>query len=100
MPPNERRATERDYNGYMIKTLRESKAKLSELVEQASRGEDVLITVRGKVKARLTRAEKPAPAAGRAAWVRELKALRTRYAGSRGTPSTDDIVAEIRQDRF
>ena len=42
----------------MIKTLRESKAKLSELVEQASRGEDVLITVRGKVKARLTRAEK------------------------------------------
>ena len=84
----------------MIKTLRESKAKLSELVEQASRGEDVLITVRGKVKARLTRAEKSAPAAGRAAWLRELKALRTRYAGSRKTPSTDDIVAEIRQDRF
>lgn len=35
----------------MTKTLRESKAKLSELVEVASRGEDVLITVRGKVKA-------------------------------------------------
>ena len=44
----------RDYNGYIIKSLRASKAKLSELVERASQGEDVLITVRGKVKARLT----------------------------------------------
>lgn len=57
----------------MIKTLKESKAKLSELVERASRGEDVLITVRGRVKARLTRA--PAAVhvasalASRAAWV-------------------------------
>ena len=33
----------------MVSTLRESKAKLSELVERASRGEDVLITVRGTV---------------------------------------------------
>ena len=80
----------------MIKTLRESEAKLSELVERASRGEDVLITVQGKVKARLTRVQQPAPAAGRAAWLRELKALRTRYAGSPGIPSTDDILAEQR----
>ena len=42
--------------GYMVRTLQESKARLSELVEAASRGEDVLISVRGKVKARLTRA--------------------------------------------
>ncbi len=40
----------------MVRTLRESKARLSELVERASQGEDVLITVRGKVKARLTKA--------------------------------------------
>jgi antitoxin (DNA-binding transcriptional repressor) of toxin-antitoxin stability system len=31
----------------MIATLRESKARLSEFVQLASRGEDVLITVRG-----------------------------------------------------
>jgi prevent-host-death family protein len=37
----------------MVTTLRESKAKLSELVERASKGEDILITVRGKVKAKL-----------------------------------------------
>jgi prevent-host-death family protein len=40
----------------MVTTLRESKAKLSELVERASKGEDILITVRGKVKAKLTQA--------------------------------------------
>ena len=45
---------QRNHNGFIIKSLRASKAKLSELVERASRGEDVLITVRGKVKARLT----------------------------------------------
>jgi antitoxin (DNA-binding transcriptional repressor) of toxin-antitoxin stability system len=33
-----------------------SKAELSELVELASRGEEAPISVRGKVKARLTRA--------------------------------------------
>ncbi len=36
-----------DYHGHMIRTLRESKARLSELVELASRGQDVLISVRG-----------------------------------------------------
>jgi len=38
----------------MITTLRESKAKLSALVALAQGGEDVIITVRGKPKARLT----------------------------------------------
>jgi prevent-host-death family protein len=56
----------------MIKTLRESKAKLSELVERASQGEDILITVRGKVKAKLTQA----PAQKKLdmkAWAKELE---------------------------
>ena len=61
----------------MVKTLRESKAKLSELVERASHGEDVLITVRGHVKARLTRAEQPPAAVDKEAWLRELRDLRT-----------------------
>ncbi|MDA1313989.1 MAG: type II toxin-antitoxin system prevent-host-death family antitoxin [Acidobacteria bacterium] len=83
----------------MIKTLRESKAKLSELVEQASRGEDVLITVRGKVKARLTQAAEPFDESGRAAWLRELRKLRRRYAPATGLSSSDDILAEIREER-
>ena len=84
----------------MIRTLRESKAKLSELVEKASRGEDVLITVRGKVKARLTRATPSGRTLDRSAWVRELQALQKKWsAGATRTP-VEQILAEIREDRL
>jgi prevent-host-death family protein len=83
----------------MIKTLRESKAKLSELVERASQGEDVLITVRGKVKARLTRAGTVDPS-DRQAWIERLKQIQKTY--TRGTPksSFDEILNDIRKDRW
>jgi prevent-host-death family protein len=83
----------------MIKTLRESKAKLSELVERASKGEDVLITVRGTIKARLTRAG-PAPSSDRKAWLRQLQALRKRYSTGRQGTSSEQIFEELREDRF
>ena len=57
----------------MIVNLRESKARLSELVETASRGEDILITVRGKIRARLTRASE-AEASDMGRWAEELTA--------------------------
>jgi prevent-host-death family protein len=84
----------------MITTLRESKAKLSELVERASRGEDVLITVRGTVKARLTKVEaSPAGFHGRA-WVGELRTLQEAVK-RRGKPklTIERILAEHRADR-
>jgi len=37
----------------MIATLREAKAELSEFVERVAGGEEVLITVRGRPKARV-----------------------------------------------
>jgi prevent-host-death family protein len=82
----------------MIKTLRESKAKLSELVDRASRGEDVLITVRGTVKARLTRAASGKGSLG-VAWARELKALQRSQGSGKSNSSIDQILAEDREDR-
>lgn len=83
----------------MIKSLRESKAKLSELVELASRGEDVLITVRGKVKARLTRAAPSRNFDGKA-WARELRALRKACGSGRPPSKTiEEILDEVREDR-
>ena len=84
----------------MVKTLRESKAKLSELVETASLGEDVLITVRGTVKARLTKVEaSPASIEGRA-WVGELRTLQGAIAGRKKPKLTiERILAEHRADR-
>lgn len=83
----------------MIKPLRESKARLSELVERASRGEDVLITVRGKVKARLTRAVAPARGTDRAAWLRELQTLQKATARGRPKIAVEYILAQDREDR-
>jgi len=82
----------------MIKTLRESKAKLSELVERASQGEDVLITVRGKVKARLTRAALPTDMADRQAWVAKLRKLQKTFTRGKPKASIEEILAETRKD--
>ena len=84
----------------MIKSLRESKAKLSELVEQASRGEDVLITVRGKVKARLTSAVTQTGQADMQRWASELEQLHTSAAPQNYKLPTETILNEDRNDRF
>jgi prevent-host-death family protein len=83
----------------MLKTLRESKAKLSELVELASRGEDVLISVRGKVKARLTKVEKPRKDRDAAQWVRELRALHRAQSTGKSGASIEQILEDSRADR-
>lgn len=84
----------------MIRTLRESKAKLSELVGIASRGEDVLISVRGKVKARLTSAGPAGAAPVGARWARELQSLHRAQAAGRPKSGVEEVLAEIREDRF
>ncbi len=82
----------------MIKTLRESKAKLSELIDIASKGEDVLITVRGKVKAKLTKAA-PTHSQDMQAWAKELESLQIKYTRNNKVKS-EDILQEMREDRF
>ena len=84
----------------MIRSLRESKAKLSELVELASRGEDVLISVRGKVRARLTTAGAAAAAPVGTRWARELRALQRAHATGRPKIGVEQILSELREDRL
>ena len=84
----------------MIQSLRDSKAHLSELVEQASRGEDVLITVRGKIRARLTRAVAPDVAADAVQWRKELSQIHKKYQKRRMGTSMERILEDLREDRF
>ncbi len=88
-----------DYNGHMIRSLRESKSKLSELVELASRGQDVLISVRGKVKARLTRAGSKLSDDDRAVWIKELRTLRMKTSTGKATPKVEEILKDMREER-
>ena len=84
----------------MITGLHEGKAKLSDLVDRATKGDDVLITVRGKIKARLTNAG-PRTASDNAKWAQELRELRESVATRRKPRLTvEQILDELREDRF
>lgn len=82
----------------MITTLRESKARLSALVARAESGEDVVITVHGEPRARLTAIHTDDRAA-RTRWVKALRQLQRKYARGGHAKSADTIVRELREDR-
>ena len=84
----------------MVTTLRDGKAKLSELVERASQGEDVLITVRGRIKARLTRATDDDRTVDGASWAEELVAFQKSIAGRVKPGVAAKALEHARADRF
>ena len=63
----------------MTTTLREAKARLSEMVRLASRGEEVVITVHGKETAKLVPMPKRNKKANKEKWLAELDELRRKY---------------------
>lgn len=84
----------------MVVTLKESKARLSELVARAGRGEEIVVTVRGKPAARLLPARATGwDAAKQTAWLAELAALREQGRTGRRGPTTDEILADQRAAR-
>ena len=82
----------------MIATLRETKAKLSRMVRLAANGEEIFITVHGKVQARLTQPPKRSPQDNRK-WARELALLRRKYSTGRRGRAAEEIVSEGREER-
>jgi prevent-host-death family protein len=87
----------KNHIGHMIATLRESKTKLSELVQLASGGEEVLITVRGSPRARLLPVAQADLAMG--AWMRELASLRAGMKTGR-VVDISTVLDEVREDRW
>src|SRR6266568_2702678 len=65
-----------DYSDYMTATLRETKAKLSEMVRLASQGEEVVITVHGKQVAKLVGLPKRPREIDKRKWLAKLARLR------------------------
>jgi prevent-host-death family protein len=92
--------TIRDYSDYMTTTLREAKAKLSEMVKRASRGEEVVITVHGKETAKLVPMPKRNKKFDREKWLKELDKLREKNWTGRYGRSIEEILEEDRADRF
>ena len=78
-------------------TLRESKARLSELVRKAAQGEEVIITVRGKPEARLGPVGPEEDGLSFSKWEKTLREGRETYS-TRKRPD-GDIWDELRGDR-
>jgi prevent-host-death family protein len=83
----------------MIKTLRETKAHLSELVALAETGEDTIITVRGRPRARLTAAGRQPQSRSRRTWSAELIALHRSCGTNARPPGSSAILDALREDR-
>ena len=82
----------------MIATLKESKARLSELVTKAAKGEEIIITVHGKPKARLA-AIATAPLPKMDGWVRQLRALQHACGTGRQPADGTAVLRELREER-
>ena len=88
----------------MTTTLTQTQADLPRLVELASQGEDVVITVEGKAKARITRANgiggnRSGVPVDMEAWLNELDQIRRQYSTGISGPTVEQILEEDRADR-
>ena len=92
--------TSGDYCDHMTATLRETKAKLSEMVRLASRGEEVVITVHGKEVAKLVGLPSPERQVDREKWLKRLATLRTKTWTGRYGKTAQEIQDEDRADRI
>lgn len=82
----------------MITNLKHAKARLSELVEQAARGEEVVITVRGKAKARLCGIGSDHGESPLEGWGRHLEEARQEYRGTERAVDSQRLWDELRGD--
>ncbi len=83
----------------MVVSLDDAKERLSEYVDRAGDGEDVLVAVDGEVKARLTAAPM-STLEERLAWRKRLERLHAEIGTGKFTESSQEILDQIREDRI
>ena len=83
----------------MITTLRDAKARLSYIVNLVDQGEEVIITVNGKPKARLTSVNTDTKV-DLADWKNGIKNLHKKHQLGERVNSANNIMDDLRGDRF
>ena len=77
----------------MIVNLKTAKAQLSDIVDRASRGEEVWVTVRGKPKVRMTALhEDQERMEGREQWFQSVREIRAKYGRAKGCVSNEQAL--------
>ena len=80
-------------------TLEQTQSELLRLIELAQRGEEVVITRQGHAIAKLTGVPQPRPSANRQVWLAKLARLRESTATGKTTPTTEQILEDLRGER-
>jgi len=83
----------------MTATLEQTQSELLKLIDLAQRGEEVVITNHGRAIAKLTGVPQPRTSADRRAWLAKLSRLRDRTATGKTTPTTEQILEDLRAER-
>jgi prevent-host-death family protein len=90
-----------DYNDYMITNLREAKSHLSQLVQLAAHGEEIIITVHGKPMARIVPIMAiPDDLPAKEEWIKELTAAAEKACPGPPRATGQDFWDELRKDRI
>jgi prevent-host-death family protein len=83
----------------MTATLEETQSELLKLLGLVQKGEEVVITSQGRPVARLTAVSQTNPVPNRQAWVAKLARLRDSTATGITSPTTEQILDELRSER-
>ncbi len=83
----------------MTATLEQTQADLLKLVNLVQQGEEVVITSQGRAVAKLSAVPPPEPMPNRQAWLARLRQLRESTATGKTSPTTEEILEDLRSDR-
>jgi len=83
----------------MTATVEQIQSDLLRVVRLAQQGEEVVITNHGRVVAKLTGVPEAEPLPNRKAWLARLAGLRKSTATGKTTPTSEEILEDLRSER-
>jgi len=83
----------------MTATLEQTQSDLLKLVKLVQQGEEVVITSQGRAVAKLSAVPQSTPSPGRQAWLARLRKLREASATGKTSPTTEEILDDLRSER-
>ena len=83
----------------MTATLEQTQSDLLRLVNLVQQGEEVVITSQGRAVAKLSAVPPRAPSPNREAWLARLRQLRASGATGKTSPTTEEILDDLRSER-